>query len=172
MNGTRATVVSASANGYYRDMTYFFAYGERMNPELMTGAMPGATAVGPARLPGYRLVFNVMSRAWGGGAANAEVDPASSMWGVLWDVGEQDPTNLESSQDEAEHAPIEVTVEGPDGSVTAQTLTIWSGERFVRPTERYVAMLRANAEKQGLPADALEEIDNAAQGNYGPAPSI
>src|SRR5512141_3053809 len=153
-------------------MAYFFAYGARMNPEVMAEAVPGAKAVGPARLPGYRLVFNVMSRTWGGGAANAEVDPASSLWGVLWDVGDRDPSELESSRDDQAHAPIDVTVEGPDGPVDAQTLTIWSGEAFVRPTERYVAMLRANAEKQGLPPEALEALDTAAQGLYGPAPTI
>jgi hypothetical protein len=153
-------------------MTYFFAYGARMNPDVMTEAVPGATVVGPARLPGYRLVFNVNSRTWGGGAANAEVDPSSSLWGVLWDVGEQDPSALESSRDDQARAPIEVTVEGPDGVVTAQTLTIWSGEAFVRPTERYVAMLRANAEKQGLPQEAIEMLDTAAQGLHGPAPTI
>jgi hypothetical protein len=152
-------------------MTYFFAYGERMNPSLMTERLPGARAIGPARLPGYRLVFNVMSRSWGGGAANAAVDPASSMWGVLWDVGDQDPAAIDTSREEGT-APIEVTVEGPDGPVSAQTMAIWSGERFVRPNDRYLAMLRANAEKQGLPPEALEEIDAAATGDYGQAPSI
>ena len=152
-------------------MTYFFAYGERMNADLMAERMPGSKVIGPAKLPGYRLVFNVMSRSWGGGAANAEVDPASSMWGVLWDIGDGDPATLESSRDEGA-APIDVTVEGPDGPVTAQTMAIWSGERFVRPNERYLGMLRANAEKQGLPPEALTEIEEAAAGNYGPAPSI
>jgi hypothetical protein len=51
-------------------------------------------------------------------------------------------------------------------------MAIWSGESFVRPTDRYVAMLRANAEKQGLPVEALAQIDAAAAGSYGQAPSI
>lgn len=154
-------------------MTYFFAYGDRMSPERMTEFVPGATVVGPARLRGYRLVFNVMSRTWGGGAANAALDPAGSMWGVLWDIGDASPTGLDTTrEDETPHGLIDVTVEGPDGTVTAQTLAVWSGERFVRPTERYVAMLRANAERQGLPPDALEEIESAAEGLYGQAPSI
>jgi hypothetical protein len=152
-------------------MTYFFAYGDRMSADRMAEVMPDAKAVGPARLPGYRLVFNVRSKAWGGGAANAEVDPSSSMWGVLWDIGDQDVAPFESTGDQA-NAAIDVTVEGPDGPVGAKTMAIWSGESFVRPTDRYVAMLRANAEKQGLPVEALAQIDAAAAGSYGQAPSI
>jgi gamma-glutamylcyclotransferase len=154
-------------------MTYFFAYGDRMSPERMHEFVSGAKVVGPARLPGYRLEFNVMSRSWGGGAANAVLDPGGSLWGVLWDIGDENPAELDSSRgDDLTHRPIEVTVEGPEGPVAAQTMAIWSGEKFVRPTERYVAMLRAIAQEQGLPAGALEAIDAAAQGQHGPAPSI
>jgi hypothetical protein len=154
-------------------MTYFFAYGDRMNPDRMAEFAPDASVVGPARLPGYRLVFNVRSRTWGGGAANAVLDPAGSMWGVLWDLGEADPAALETSRGEDDPPqPLEVTVEGPDGPVAAQTMAIFSGERFLRPSERYVAMLRAHAEQQGLPQEALDSIDEAAEGEYGQAPSI
>jgi hypothetical protein len=155
-------------------MTYFFAYGDRMIPERMTEVAPDATVVGPARLPGYRLTFDIMSRAWGGGAANAMSDPLGSMWGVLYDVGESDPMGLDSfrGDDEIAHGVMEVTVEGPEGSVTAQTLAVRSSGGFVRPTERYVAMLRTNAERQGLPEEALVAIDEAAAGPEGRIASI
>jgi hypothetical protein len=65
-------------------MPYFFTYGDRMSSERMAQFAPGATLVGAARLTGYRLAFNVASRAWGGGAANAVPDPRGSMWGVLY----------------------------------------------------------------------------------------
>ena len=145
-------------------MTYFFAYGDRMGTGVMAETVPGATLMGPARLPGYRLVFNVMSRAWGGGAANALPDPNGAMWGVLWDLGDDDPMALEPlpRDDEIAHGLLEVTVEGPDGPVRARTLAVSTTGSFVRPTERYLAMLRANAERQGLPEEALAAIDRAA----------
>jgi len=37
-------------------MAFYFAYGDRMNAEKMTGSIPGARLVGPGRLDGYRLV--------------------------------------------------------------------------------------------------------------------
>jgi hypothetical protein len=155
-------------------MAHFFAYGDRMNPERMAEFVPEARLVGPARLPGYRLAMNVSSRTWGGGAANAVPDAAASMWGVLWDLGEEDPTGFDSfrGDDETGHGLIDVTVEGPEGPVVARTLCITTGERYVRPTERYVAMLRANAERQGLPAEAIEQIEAAAEGLHGQTPSI
>ena len=155
-------------------MTYFFTYGDRMGSERMAQFAPDATLVGPARLPGYRLAFNVASRAWGGGAANAVPDPRGSMWGVLWDLGDDDAAALDSFQgdDEITHGVVEVTVDGPDGSISARTLVVGTDGGFVRPTERYVAMLRANAERQGLPEEALLAIDEAAAGPGGRVASI
>ncbi len=138
---------------YHTEMTYFFTYGERMSSERMAQFAPDATLVGAARLTGYRLAFNVSSRAWGGGAANAVPDPRGSMWGVLWDISDDDTTGLDSfrGDDEIAHGVVEVTVDGPDGSLPAKTLVVATDGGFIRPNERYVAMLRANAERQVSP---------------------
>src|SRR5512143_1943765 len=95
-------------------MTYFFAYGDRMSTERMHAVVPEARVVGPAKVHGYRLAFNVSSRAWGGGAANAVPDAHGSMWGVLWDLGDGDPAAFDSFQgDEGTgHGALEVTAEG------------------------------------------------------------
>jgi hypothetical protein len=155
-------------------MAYFFAYGDRMNTEKMQAGSPSARFVGPGRLDGYRLAFNVVSRSWGGGAANAVADPRSSLWGVLWalDDGELEllePVNTGGA--EADRA-LELNVEGPDGVVRARTFAVDSPEAFVRPTDRYVDMLRATAEAHGLPEEALSELDRARHGRSGPAPTI
>ena len=159
---------------YHTEMTYFFTYGDRMSSERMAQFAPDATLVGAARLTGYRLAFNVASRAWGGGAANAVPDPRASMWGVLWDISDDDTTGLDSfrGDDEIAHGVVDVTVEGPRGSLPAKTLVVTTDGGFIRPNERYVAMLRANAERQGLPEEALQAIDEAAAGPSGRAASI
>ena len=153
---------------------FFFAYGARMSAENMTGDMPGAKAIGPARIDGYRLAFNVPNRSWGGGAANAVPALGGHLWGILWEIGDGDLETFNSFRgDESMRHVLEVEAEGPDGQVKATTLAVDSPERFVAPTERYVAMLRAVAEAQGLPKEALQEIDAAAKGGArGPTPSI
>jgi gamma-glutamylcyclotransferase len=147
-------------------MAFFFAYGDRMNAEKMAGSIPGARLVGPGRLDGYRLAFNVNSRAWGGGAANAVPDSRSSVWGVLWELGDDEMEHLEPinrgtpEQDRV----LEVDITGPEGVVRAQT--------FVRPTERYFDMLRATAAAQGLPDEAIRALDRARDNPQAPAPQI
>ncbi|MGZ4132738.1 MAG: gamma-glutamylcyclotransferase family protein [Actinomycetota bacterium] len=155
-------------------MAYFFAYGDRMNPEKMLETAPEAKAVGPARLDGYRLAFNVQSRSWGGGGANAVADPDGSLWGLLWEVSYADLEGFDTfrGDDGSAHRVIDLDVHGPDGPVPARTFLVISDAGFIRPTERYVAMLRAVAERQGLPAEALEEIDRASMPPDAPHPSI
>jgi AIG2-like family len=156
-------------------MAFFFAYGDRMNEEKMLGEKPNARLVGPARLDGYRLAFNVISRAWGGGAANAVHDPRGSLWGILWELQDGDLQDLEPINRggiQAEDRILDVEVNGPDGVVQARTFAVESHESFVRPTDRYFDMLRATAVIQGLPEDALAAIDQAREAPQAPAPHI
>ena len=155
-------------------MPYFFAYGARMGADHMQGDAPGATAVGPARLDGYRLAFNVMNRSWGGGAANAVPAIGRHLWGVLWEIGDGDLEAFNSFRgDERMRHILEVDVEGPEGPARATTFAVDSPEEYVTPTDRYVAMLRGVAQAQGLPEEAILEIDAAAKGGArGPLPSV
>ena len=156
-------------------MAFFFAYGDRMNEEKMIGEKPNARLVGPGRLDGYRLAFNVISRGWGGGAANAVPDPRGSVWGILWELEPGDLQDLEPINRggmPAEDRVLDVDIEGPDGVVQARTFAVESQESFVRPTDRYFDMLRATAVIQGLPEDALAAIDRAREAPQAPAPHI
>jgi gamma-glutamylcyclotransferase len=154
-------------------VTYFFAYGERMNAEKMRADAPGAIAVGPARLDGYRLAFNVTSRSWGGGAANAVADPRGRLWGVLWKLDDEAFRSIDSFRgEEPSRLVLDVVVEGPDGEAAARTYAVDAPERFVQPEDRYVAMLLAVASDQGLPQEAIDAIETARLGPRGSAPSI
>ena len=155
-------------------MAYFFAYGDRMNPEKMYGDTPEAKLIGPARVHGYRLEFNVQSRTWGGGAANAVPDHGGTLWGILWEVSDDDLRRFDSfrGEDVGQHGVLDVVAQGPDGPKTARTFLVDSHAGYVRPSDRYLDMLRAVAEAQGLPREALEEINRADRRPHGPAPSI
>jgi hypothetical protein len=154
-------------------VTYFFAYGDRMNAQKMRADAPGGRAVGPARLDGYRLAFNVASRSWGGGGANAVADPRGHLWGVLWDLDDEAFASIDSFRgEEPSRLVLDVIVDGPYGEVPARTYAVDSDERFIQPEDRYVDLLRAVASDQGLPADALDAIEDARSGPRGSAPSI
>ncbi|HEX2089129.1 MAG TPA: gamma-glutamylcyclotransferase family protein [Actinomycetota bacterium] len=146
-------------------MSRYFAYGANMDSRHMLERVPGASVVGPARLEGYRLEFNVYSSEWEGGAANIEPDEDGRVWGVLWEV----PDDQLSGLDAYEGHPVffrreEVTVQGPTEPVTAWTFRVAHQDRsYVRPTDAYVHLLRSAVRVQGLPPDALDMIERSAR---------
>ena len=107
-------------------------------------------------------------------AANAVPDSRSSVWGVLWELADDEMEHLEPinrgtpEQDRV----LEVDVTGPEGVVRARTFAVESQETFVRPTERYFDMLRATAAAQGLPDEAIGALDRARDNPQAPAPQI
>ncbi len=131
----------------------------------MLERVPGASVVGPARLDGYRLEFNVYSSEWDGGAANLAPDDEGRVWGVLWDVPEDQLSGL----DAYEGHPVffrreEVTVQGPTEPVSAWTFRVAHQDRsYVRPTDAYVQLLRSAIRVQGLPPEALDILDRSAR---------
>lgn len=69
---------------------FWFIYGSSLNAEALSAwcrehscDMPDLAAGRPARLPGYRLAFNIPSKFWGGLVASLVEDPASSAEGLL-----------------------------------------------------------------------------------------
>ncbi len=136
-----------------------------MDARHMLERVPGASVVGPARLDGYRLEFNVYSSEWDGGAANLEPDDDGRVWGVLWEV----PDDQLSGLDAYEGHPVffrreEVTVQGPSEPVRAWTFRVAHQDRsYVRPTDAYVQLLRSAIRVQGLPPEALDLVDRSAR---------
>jgi hypothetical protein len=130
--------------------------------------------IGPARLDGYRLVFNVHSRSWGGGAANAVPAIGGHLWGILWEIGEAEMKALDSFRgDEHMQQVFEVEVQAPEGPVRATTFAVDSPERFVAPTDRYVTMLGPSPNSRGCRRTrSRRSMLRAAGGRSGPTPSI
>jgi gamma-glutamylcyclotransferase (GGCT)/AIG2-like uncharacterized protein YtfP len=146
-------------------MLLYFAYGANMDPELMSRRVPGARAVGPGKLSGYRLAFSVYSTAWEGGAANLEVDRDAHVWGVLWEIPEGESQGLDAYAGHPTYFRREdVPVDGPEGPAMAWTYRVAHQEgSYVRPTDTYLARLRSAIRIHGLPPEALEIIDRAAR---------
>ncbi|HEX9236553.1 MAG TPA: gamma-glutamylcyclotransferase family protein [Actinomycetota bacterium] len=152
-------------------MLLYFAYGSNMDPNHMTSRVPSAQLVGPARLDGFRLEFNVYSTEWEGGAANLELDQGSHVWGVLWEIPEEETPGLDAFQGHPTFFRREdVVAEGPEGPMIAWTYRVAHQERaYVRPTDEYLNRLISAIRQHGLPPEALDEVDRAARP---PRPSI
>ena len=73
----------------------YFAYGSNLDPEQMAHRAPGHVRVGLAELRDHRLTFPLTSHDWGGGVASVGVAHGESVWGIVYEVGEQDLASLD-----------------------------------------------------------------------------
>ena len=143
----------------------YFAYGSNMDPLHMSKRVPAAVAIGPGRLEGFRLAFNVYSTEFDSGAANLELDERAHVWGVLWEVPEEELQGLDAFQGHPTFFRREdVVVEGPQGPVIAWTFRVaHQGKSYVRPTDEYLNRIRSAIRVHGLPPEALDLVDEAAR---------
>ena len=146
-------------------MALYFAYGSNMDEQHMLRRVPGARVIGPGRLDGFGVAFNVYSTEWEGGATNLELDEASHVWGLLWDIPADEVHGLDAFQGHPTFFRREdVVVNGPQGQVIAWTYRVAHQEgTYVRPTDNYLHNLQAAIRVHGLPPEALEMLDRAAR---------
>src|SRR5512134_290776 len=71
-------------------MPLYFAFGSNLDADQMGERCPGAHARFAARLPEHRIGFTYPSRRWGGGAADILPAAGQSVWGLVWELGEDD----------------------------------------------------------------------------------
>jgi gamma-glutamylcyclotransferase (GGCT)/AIG2-like uncharacterized protein YtfP len=152
-------------------MSLYFAYGANMDARHMQTRVPHARVIGPGRLDGFSIAFDLYSIEWEGGAANVEPDPDGHVWGVVWEVPEEEAAGLEAFRGHPTfYRREEVSVQGPNGPVIAWTYRVAHQEgSYVRPTDDYLRVVHAAIRVQGLPPEALDMLDRAARP---PKPSI
>jgi hypothetical protein len=145
-------------------MTLYFAYGANMERSAMRKRCPGATALGPARLAGWRYVI-----ADGYGS----VAPARGMcvYGVLWRLTPRDLAALNAfeSLDSGLYRRMFLTVEAATGRVRA---LIYIGRRRGKrkPMPGYQERLVAAAQDWQLPSFYVDELRRVAPGYRGARP--
>ncbi len=78
---------------------YYFAYGSNMNWEQMQRRCPSAQFVCVARLKNYRFAIARHSRLRNCGTANIYAQTGSEVWGIIYDVSDQELTILDGFED-------------------------------------------------------------------------
>lgn len=128
----------------------YFAYGANMDTTGMAGRCPGASLLGPTRLPGYRFVI---ARA---GFAGLDPDPSSDVHGVLWQLTPQDVTALDAYEgvDEGLYRKAVFSIDGGPALVYVPA----DRERG-KPTAAYLSAVVAAAKRHGFPGDYVREIE-------------
>jgi gamma-glutamylcyclotransferase len=77
----------------------YFAYGSNMDAEQMKERCPSAKFVCRAKLPSHRLAFTRKSVRRGCGVADILRDEMNDVWGVVYDLLENELENLDKDED-------------------------------------------------------------------------
>ena len=144
---------------------YYFAYGSNMAPNLMARLCPEHRFLGVARLDGYRIAFTRRSLRTGTGVADIVAEPGSTVWGVLYKIGEEDVAILDRKEGHGwayVREPFTVRLEsGAEQQAVAYTVRTkeWSP---VRPSRAYLGSLVSAARERVLPASYIRHLEAMA----------
>jgi cation transport regulator ChaC len=151
------------------DQVWYFAYGSNMHHSALRerrGMQPTEWRV--ARVPGYRLRFNLDGRPKGKAApANICPDPECELWGVLYRITRRELLRLDSSEGVPgrHYRHVVVPAEDTDGNtVTAVAYMAHGNETDGVPSRRYISLLREGARVHGLPEAWVQYLDSVVHG--------
>jgi len=128
----------------------YFAYGMNTNPTEMALRCPGAIALGPAVLHGYRFEFKSF--------ATIVPNPKDSVEGVLWSITDPDEWALDILEGYPDfYDKKNVTVIHKDVSHIAMTYIMNPREHGYAPSDSYYSMVSQGYQAFGLSQHQLLE---------------
>ena len=128
----------------------YFAYGMNTNPNEMALRCPGAVALGPAILSGYRFEFKSF--------ATIVPNPTESVEGVLWSITESDESALDMLEGYPEfYDKKTVSVEHKNQPYIAMTYIMNPKEHGHGPSDGYYKMVSEGYQHFGLRQQQLLE---------------
>ena len=130
-----------------------FAYGSNMNRAAMRRRCPTASAIGPARLDGWRFVITR------GGYASIVPAPGASVHGLLWQLGPRDLAALNTYEaiDRGLYRRRTILVAGAGGRVPA-LVYVARDNRAGRPRPGYQQSVVTAARAAAFPARYLRSL--------------
>jgi len=142
--------------------SHYFAYGSNMDELEMGAHCPSAVCLGAARLDEHRLAFLRRSARTGTGVADVVSDPGATVWGAVWEIGEEDLVALDRKEGEGlAYARREtlVTLLSAGTTMRVHIYAVISKTGYeVTPSREYLTRMITAAEAHGLPADYLAAL--------------
>lgn len=148
-------------------MIRYFAYGSNMSAAVMTAECPGHRFLGRARLPGHRVAFTRRSVRTGTGVADILADEESVVWGVLYELADEDLPALDRKEGSGwAYARQDVRVLTEDGTSQGAIayVVISKSPEPIEPSSVYLRRLLEAGRERGLPAGHLDAVERAAAG--------
>jgi gamma-glutamylcyclotransferase len=141
----------------------YFSYGTNMDPVGMRERAPGAKPLGAARLGGWRLTFTADAPDTGYGVPHVEPDENDEVWGVLWDVTEDDMKSLDEYEGVGVSAYVRDMVAVSRGDEVVEAITyLAQAHSYQQPSKEFVEQIVRGAEAHNLPAIYVERLRRLA----------
>ncbi|KAK7068199.1 hypothetical protein SK128_021967 [Halocaridina rubra] len=148
----------------------YFAYGSNLLTERIHINNPSAKKVNIGKLKDFRLDFNYFSQRWQGSAATIVEDPGNHLYGVLWEIANEDMANLDMQEGvhQGIYKALEVDVEVLNGEmVRARSYQIIRPlEDDRRPSSVYMNVILNGAKENGLPEEYIKFLENIEHNGY------
>lgn len=147
---------------------HYFAFGANMNSAVLRRRRIEVLSREPARLRGYRLVFDLAGSPGVEPAfANVVRHPEHDVYGVLYQLTQEQADRVDSYEGLA-YSVIEVEVEGErSGARWSRTYQTKRPAPGLRPSRRYLCLLCEGARENPLPPSYLQEL-GAHRSAYAP----
>ena len=135
-------------------MTLYFAYGSNLNRAAMARRCPGARAIGPAALEGYRFFIGI--DGWG----SVKPAPGDSVHGVLWRLTARDIAALHAYEllHQGLYDVRHLRCAAARGGVTAM-IYLLRRRAPGKPKPGYVEMIAASARAWKLPERYIRSVE-------------
>ena len=150
---------------------FYFGYASNLDPDQMRSRAPGHRVVGLAALRDHQLQFPRFSNDWGGGTASPAPRHGPTVWGIVFEVGEQDLAALDRYEgfkgpgDQHNHydrADITVELTRPDdGSIPRRLRAhtyIARASNPSPPSRRYLDTILKGARHHRLPEEYIASL--------------
>lgn len=144
----------------------YFAYGSNLLGSEISKDAPEAEAVGMAFLPCRRLTFNKHSVTRQCDAANIEKDSASTVWGFVYRMHDQDRERLgkrEKGYREISDLAMYLTSADNEDVIPVATFTFAAEKTCTRgcgPNSTYLSLIVEGAKSRSLPNDYRERLES------------
>jgi gamma-glutamylcyclotransferase len=150
---------------------HYFSYASNLDPDQMLARAPGHRVIGLAELRDHRLTFPRYSARWGGGTSSVQSHHGESVWGVLFEVSDEDLASLDrhegfrgpgNQHNEYDRVDVFVELTRPDdGSVPRRVraaIYIARAENPQPPSRRYLDAILRGAAHHRLPEDYVAQL--------------
>ncbi|MFA6309809.1 MAG: gamma-glutamylcyclotransferase family protein [Clostridia bacterium] len=143
-------------------MAYYFAYGSNLSGSEMDKWCCDYKLVSVVKLVDYKLDFTRFSKNRQCGVADIVKSSNTVVWGVVYDIGEDEFISLDKKEGVASGAykRIEVDVINVnEKTLTAQTYCVMNKQNFIKPSKEYLSIIIESSKKQNFPKYYINSLE-------------